>query len=52
MAFLSPNPGGVEDPFLYVDGNGTFHALFHMLYPQHPYSAGGHAYVDRRGGHL
>lgn len=38
------NPGGVEDPFLYVDAKGNFHALFHMLFPQHPYSSGGHAY--------
>ena len=39
-----PNPGGVEDPFVYFDKNGTFHALFHMLHPAHPYSSGGHAY--------
>ena len=38
------NPGGVEDPFLYVDVHGGYHALFHMLYPAHPYSSGGHAF--------
>ena len=38
------NPGGVEDPFIYVDSRGNYHALFHMLYPSHPYSNGGHAY--------
>ena len=38
------NPGGVEDPFLWVDETGHFHALFHMLFPAHPYSAGGHAF--------
>jgi len=38
------NPGGVEDPFMYVDAEGNYHALFHMLYPVHPYSRGGHAF--------
>jgi hypothetical protein len=27
-----PNPGGVEDPFLYFDSAGNFHGIFHMLY--------------------
>lgn len=39
-----PNPGGVEDPFVYFDKSGVYHALFHMLHPAHPYSSGGHAY--------
>eukprot|EP00040_Diaphanoeca_grandis_P021485 m.114508 g.114508 ORF g.114508 m.114508 type:complete len:167 (-) comp28356_c1_seq2:279-779(-) len=39
-----PNPGGVEDGFLYVDENGHCHGLFHMLHPAHPYSSGGHAF--------
>lgn len=38
------NPGGVEDPFIWVDAEGHYHALFHMLYPAHPYSGGGHAF--------
>jgi hypothetical protein len=27
-----PYPGGVEDPFLYKDRDGNYHALFHLLY--------------------
>lgn len=37
-------PGGVEDPFMWVDVRGNYHAIFHMLYPKHPYSLGGHAF--------
>lgn len=37
-------PGGVEDPFLWIDQRGNYHALFHILYGGHPYQSGGHAY--------
>ena len=32
-----------EDPFVWLDRDGHFHALFHKLTDEHP-SAGGHAY--------
>ena len=36
---------GVEDPFLYRDQNGYFHAIFHNMYPGDiQESCGGHAY--------
>ena len=39
-ALASPQ---VEDPFVWRDARGHFHALFHKLTDEHP-SAGGHAY--------
>ena len=39
-----PGPG-TEDPFLYLDGNGRFHAIFHNMYPEdNQENCGGHAY--------
>lgn len=40
------NPGGVEDMFLWVDGRGHYHAVFHQMYDcptctAHAYSADG-----------
>jgi hypothetical protein len=29
--------------FLYLDHREDYHALFHLLYPSHPHSKGGHA---------
>ncbi|KAJ9458709.1 hypothetical protein DIPPA_16875 [Diplonema papillatum] len=36
--------GPTEDPFLYTDRNGKYHALFHNMYGCMP--CGGHAYSD------
>merc|ERR1712232_283618 len=40
------NPGGLEDMFLWIDGRGHYHALFHQMYScltctAHAYSADG-----------
>ena len=38
----------MEDPFVYLDTRGRFHALFHKFTDEHP-GCGGHAYsVDGR----
>ncbi|GAB5353066.1 hypothetical protein AAMO2058_000006500 [Amorphochlora amoebiformis] len=30
--FPDLGPAGTEDPFVYIDGNGHFHAIFHHMY--------------------
>ena len=45
-------PGGVEDPFVYKDKQGNYHAVFHLLYNTRPADSvcgngrflGGHAF--------
>ena len=34
---------GTEDPFMYLDGDGYFHAIFHNMYPDN--------FIDNCGGH-
>lgn len=42
---IGPGPYGVEDPFLYQDPRGGFHALFHAGHQGGGYAAaGGHAF--------
>jgi hypothetical protein len=43
--------GGAEDPALYLDQEGNFHALFHNMAPtQNPATMGGHAFSPRGDG--
>ena len=38
---------GIEDPFLYRDHNGYFHAIFHKKYPMDDQNdVGGHAFSE------
>ena len=43
--FQNLTNGGCEDPFLYLDKNGYYHAILHNLYPNfYGYNCGGHAF--------